>query len=135
MGSKERSSPTRSRLRRLRRLLPSTLPSTDKSRVTLLEPRSVLMSMSKLLPRLRPDPVPLLLPLCKDDAEDWLGLIKIDYWLWTGLEKNIICLSHFPSNSLLNSYLINTILKVLTKISSYLSFFLSLKYIQLHAFH
>merc|ERR1711902_198544 len=60
-----RSSPTRSRLRRLRRSLPSTWPSSARSRVTSPEPRSVLMSMSRLLPRPRQGLVPALLPPCK----------------------------------------------------------------------
>merc|ERR1712117_761470 len=69
ISSRARSSPIRSRLRRLRKLLPSTLPSTDRSRPTLLELMSVLMSTSKLLPRLRLDPVLLHLHLCKKQME------------------------------------------------------------------
>merc|ERR1712098_832591 len=50
-SSRARSSPTRSRLRRPRRLPPSTLPSTDRSRTTCLSALRELTSTSRLWPR------------------------------------------------------------------------------------
>merc|ERR1719382_1088007 len=57
ISSKERSSPTKSRLRKLRKLPLSTWQSTDRPRTMLLELRNVPMLMSRLLPRPRPGPV------------------------------------------------------------------------------
>merc|ERR1712129_20455 len=65
ISSKERSSLTKSRLRKQRKLLLSILPNTNRLRATYPELRNVLMLENRLLPKIGPGLVLHLLHPCK----------------------------------------------------------------------
>merc|ERR1712153_208314 len=65
ISSKERSSHTKSRLRKQRKSLLLILPNTDRLRATYPELKNVLMLENKLLPRLGPGLVLHLSHPCK----------------------------------------------------------------------
>merc|ERR1712129_371445 len=65
ISSKERSSLTKSRLRKQRKLLLSILPNTNRLKAMYPELRNVLMLENKLLPRIGPGLVLHLLHPCK----------------------------------------------------------------------
>merc|ERR1711973_233840 len=71
-----RSSPTRSRLRRLRRLLPSTWPNTARWLQLWVMLKQLLVRMNKHLLALRPEPGLLQLDQCNSKTMEFSHIFR-----------------------------------------------------------
>merc|ERR1719154_15542 len=97
---KARSSPTRSRLKKLKRLLLSILPSTARLLEPLERQRLLLMRMNRPLPASRPEPDLHLLDfkLNKDNFSYCYQKTHTDIWiLWKCLLENIVIIIHYKN--------------------------------------